>query len=426
MRHGTLAVALMLGLQIGCGEDPTNSPDVAQSDKQRITSPNVSSEDLAKLASGNTAFAMDLHRQLGSSSGNLFYSPYSISIALAMTYGGAVGATEQEMSQTMHYGLGQAALHPAFNALDLALASRGQGAKGKDGGKFRLNIANATWGQRGYSFLPTYLDLLAQNYGAGMRLVNFVDQPEPARVTINDWVAKATEDRIKDLIPQGAIDAMTRLVLTNAIYFNAAWRDKFDTAATKDGEFTTDDGSKVKVSMMNKLDSAFRYGKAEGCEAVEVGYDGDELSMVFLLPDGRLPTFEGALSGDKLEKILNSLGSAEVDLTVPKFKLEGTFKLAEVLDKLGMKTPFIGGKADFSGMDGQPGFLYISEVIHKSFIAIDEAGTEAAAATAVIMAGSAAPAQTKVVKLDRPFLFLIRDIKTNAVLFVGRVATPKA
>jgi serpin B len=428
MRTRFLSLVVFLSLSgslLGCGTDaPADPGEEAKSDKQRITSPSVSPSNLAQLTEDNTAFAFDLYQQLRGKPENLFYSPHSISIALAMTYGGAKGTTEQEMQKTLHYTLGQSGLHAAFNALDLELARRGQGAQGKDGGKFRLNVVNATWGQKGYPFLAPYLDLLAENYGAGMRLMNFVDQPEPSRLAINEWVERMTENRIKDLIPQGLIDSLTRLVLTNAIYFNAAWRDKFDQALTKDGEFTKLDGSKITVSMMTKQDDHFRYAKTGGCEAVEVPYDGQELSMVLMLPEGPLDAFEASLDGGAVAKILSSLGGDSVQLTLPKFKMEGKFSLKETLSKLGMKEAFTDA-ADFSGMDGRPANLFISDVVHKSFIAIDETGTEAAAATAVIMASNAAPAKTYTVKLDRPFLFLIRDIKTGAILFVGRVVEPK-
>jgi serpin B len=424
LRYLTLAIATLLPL--GCGGE--NHGEVVQSSKQRITSPSVSAANQAELSHGNTAFAADLYQQLRSQPGNLFYSPYSISLALAMTYGGARGNTEAEMAKVMHYALPQSDLHPAFDALDLALASRGAGAAGKDGGKFRLNIANSTWGQKGYSFLPDYLDLLALDYGAGMRLLDFMAAPEPSRLIINDWVEQKTESRIKNLIPQGIIDPSTRLVLTNAVYFNAAWREKFEATATHDDQFTKLDGSQLAVRMMVKTDDDFRYAKAEGCEAVEIPYDGEELSMVVMRPQADLDTFEKSLTGASLEKILASLGGATVELSIPKFKVEGEFRLAQTLGAMGMKDAVTAGIADFSGMDGSR-LLYIGEVIHKSFIEIDEAGTEAAAATAVIMRAGAAPGpdhELHVVKLDKPFLFVIRDIKSGAILFLGRVANPAA
>lgn len=404
--------------------------EVTRSTKQRITSPQVSPAELSQLVGGNSTFAFDLYRAVRQDNvgKNLFYSPFSISIALAMTYAGARGNTETEMAQALQFTLSQDRLHPNFNALDLELMSRGQEAQGKDGGKFRLNIANATWGQKDYSFLPAYLDTLAENYDAGLRLLDFSADAETARLTINEWVSQKTEQKIKDLIAPGMLDSLTRLVLTNAVYFNAAWKDKFDANATHDGEFQKIDGSKVTVAMMQKKDDGFGYAKAGGCQAVELPYDGEELSMVVLLPDaGTFESFEAALNSDKVDNILNNLQTAMVDLTIPKFKTESGFLVASAMQSLGMKDAF-DDNADFSGMSDQAlaDNLHISDIIHKAFIAIDEAGTEAAAATAVVMKANAIPAESATVKLDRPFLFLIRDIKTGTILFVGRIMDPKA
>ncbi|MBM3175326.1 MAG: serpin family protein, partial [Chloroflexi bacterium] len=221
---------------------PTQAGEVVQSEKQRITSPNVNQADQAALVDGNNAFALDTYQVIRKAEGNLFFSPYSISLALAMTYAGARGTTAQQMANTLHFTLPQEQLHPAFNSLDTELSQRGQGAKGKDEKGFRLNIVNAIWGQKGYKFLPEFLDTLAQNYGAGLRTLDFKQASEASRITINDWVSQQTEGRIKDLIPKGAIDPLTRLVLTNAIYFNAAWQFPFKKESTKDGAFHLLDG----------------------------------------------------------------------------------------------------------------------------------------------------------------------------------------
>ncbi len=415
----------LLGLT-ACGEPPPAAEvgELVASQRQRNTAPAASAAELAALAEGNAAFALDLYRKLEGRGENVFFSPHSISLALTMALGGARGATEAEMQATLHAAAGGAKLHELWNALDLALASRGRNASGKDGKPFRLKIANASWGQRGYTFLPGYLDLLAESYGAGLRVVDYVDQPEDARLAINRWVENETEQRIKDLLQKGSITPLTRLVLTNAIYFNASWRDKFDVAATAPAEFVARDGSRVKVPMMHKTDRNFLYAKKHGCQAVELPYDGEEVSMVVLLPDGRIGDLEAALDATKLGEILGGLRSEGlVELAMPRFKIEGSFGLAEQLKALGMKSAFAAGDADFSGINGTRE-LFIADVVHKSWVAVDEAGTEAAAATAVIMAGSAAPTETIKVTLDRPFLFLIRDRATGAVLFLGRVANP--
>jgi serpin B len=424
LRIAFIAIAL-LGL-VSCGRpgDQVSAQQNVQSDKERVTSPQVADPDLSELVEGNGAFALDLYHALRGKGGNLFYSPYSISVALAMTYAGARGETEQQMADALHYTLPQDRLHPAFNALDLALASRGEGARGKDGEGFRLHIANAIWGQAGYTFLSEFLDVLAVNYGAGLRLVDFVAASEEARVTINDWVSEQTEGRIKDLIPSGAIDALTRLVLTNAIYFNAAWSVPFQEELTEDGPFYLLDGTEVTVPMMKQIES-LGYAAGQGYQAVELPYDGYELSMVLLVPEaGEFDAFEDALDVERVESILQNLAPTQVALSMPKFTIESSFSLVDALDALGMPDAF-SEKADFSGMTGNRE-LFVSDVVHKAFVSVDEAGTEAAAATAVIMALTAAPAEPIRVTVDRPFIFAIRDIETGALLFVGRVIDPSA
>jgi len=422
--QSTLIVITLLGL-VGCARPGggTALAQSVQSDKERVTSPNVSAPDLADLVNGNSAFAFGLYHFLREEKdGNLFYSPYSISLALAMTYAGARGETAQQMADTLHFTLPQDRLHPAFNSLDLELASRGEGAQGKDSKGFRLNIVNAIWGQQGHKFLPTFLDTLAENYGAGLRLLDFASNPEASRVTINDWVSDQTEGKIKDLIPQGVIDKLTRLVLTNAIYFNAAWAEPFKEDLTTDGPFHLLDGSQVTVPMMRQTTS-FGYAEGEGYQAVELPYDGRELAMVILLPAaGKFEAFENSLDAGKVEAIIKNLNYREVALTLPKFEVESDFSLVDALAAMGMPVAFSAG-ADFSGMDGTRN-LYIGDVIHKAFVSVDEAGTEAAAATAVVMEATGMPEPAVEVTVDRPFIFLIRDIETGAILFVGRVVNP--
>jgi serpin B len=418
----TLLVILAICLLGSAACAAPASADVVKSDKQRVTAPSVSAGDMHTLVGGNTGFAFDLYQQLSDGEGNLFLSPHSISLALAMTYAGARGTTEKEMTDTMQFLLSQEKLHPAFNALDQELAKRGQGAKGRDDKGFRLNIVNAIWGQKDYGFLPAFLDTLAMNYGAGLRLLDFKKSPEPSRITINDWVSHETEDRINDLIPQGAIDELTRLVLTNAIYFNAAWQYPFPEGATSDGDFHTIDGKTISVPMMHITES-FSYAQGDGYGAAELPYDGGELSMIVLLPDsGQFAAFEKGLDAARFAAILGQMQSRQVALGLPKFEYTSEFNLNDVLASMGMPQAFTD-MADFSGMTGNRD-IYISDVIHKAFVAVDEAGTEAAAATAVIMRATAMPAEPVVMTIDRPFIFLIRDIQTGAVLFVGRVLDP--
>lgn len=416
-----LALVLLLPVT-ACNQQVAG--ELLMSDKPRDTSPDVSQADLALLTEGNSAFAFNLYQELRKKEGNLFYSPYSISVALAMTYAGARGDTAEEMAATLQFLLEQDRLHPAFNWLDAELASRGEGAQGKDGEGFRLNIVNAIWGQKDYGFLSTFLDVLAENYGAGLRILDFVTEPEKSRVTINEWVSDQTEDRIKDLIPQGAIDVLTRLVLTNAIYFNAAWEYPFDEDMTADGPFYLLDGGQVTVPMMQQIQS-FGYTDGEGYQAVELLYDGDELSMVILLPaSGNFEAFEEGLQAQQISDIISDLQLAQVTLTMPKFEFDSEFSLKDTLAEMGMPAAF-SEAADFSGMTGTRD-LCISAVLHKAFVSVDEAGTEAAAATAVIVGETAVPGQSAEVTVNRPFIFLIRDIETGSILFVGRVLNPGA
>ncbi|MGQ9545661.1 MAG: serpin family protein [Dehalococcoidia bacterium] len=402
-------------------------PAVAEEVKslsERIPSPHVSGTEVSLLVEGNNIFAFRLYQALKGQDGNLLYSPYSISLALAMTYAGARGETAEQMANTLQFLLQQERLHPAFNWLDIELASRGEGAQGKDGEGFRLNIVNAIWGQKDYSFLSEFLDVLAENYGAGLRILDFINETEKSRLTINHWVSDQTEGRIKDLIPQGAIDALTRLVLTNAIYFNAAWKYPFDENMTADGPFYLLDGEQVIVPMMKQTES-FGYAEGEGYQAVELLYDGGELSMVILLPEAdNFRAFEQELQAQDVSDIISNLQPTEVALTMPKFQFDSAFRLKDTLSGMGMPLAF-SGEADFSGMTGTPD-LCIGDVIHKAFVSVDEAGTEAAAATAVIMKLTAMPGQPVEVTIDRPFMFLIRDIETGAILFVGRVSNPTA
>jgi len=416
-----LAMVLVLVPLAGCGGNAVIG--IAHSENQRIVSPDVSTSDLNTLVDGNTAFAFDLYQALRGEQGNLFYSPYSISLALAMTYAGARNETEQQMADTLHFILPQDSLHPAFNSLDQQLASRGEGAQGKDEKGFRLNIVNAIWGQRDYTFLSDYLDVLAENYGAGLRLLDFITAPEESRVTINNWVSDQTEGKIKDLIPQGVIDDLTRLVLTNAIYFNAAWLNPFNEKLTQDGAFHLLDGSEVTVPMMQQTES-FGYAEGEGYQAVELPYDGDQLSMVILLPEsGQFDSFEQSLDANYVDAILKDLEYQQVALTMPKFEFESEFSLADTLSEMGMPIAFSRG-ADFSGMTGNND-LCIGDILHKAFVSVDESGTEAAAATAVVMTLGAVLNPVKVT-VDSPFIFLIRDIETNSIIFVGRVMNPAA
>jgi serpin B len=428
----TMALLILVSM-ISCGgngipnlppdENPDNYKFVA-SDQPRDENPAVPPGDLSEVVGGNTDFACDLYQVLANGDENIFFSPFSISQALAMTYAGARGSTETQIADTMHFTVGQDRLHPAFNRLDLDLQSRGEGAKGKDGEGFRLNIANSTWGQDGWTWQEPFLDTLGVNYGAGMRLVDFLTQPEQCRLTINAWVEDRTEDRIRELLPEGVISSDTVLVLVNVIYFNAAWLEPFEEEYTHNGDFTLLDDSVVGVPLMEQTEE-HDYTEGDGFKAVQIMYDGEELSMVIILPDvGRFDEIESSLSTEFIDGIIGDFGNYSVTLTLPKFEYESEFGLAETLYDMGMEDAFVPGVADFSGMDGSY-LLFITDVIHKAFVSVDEAGTEAAAATGVVIGYTAMP-ESATFKADHPFIFFIRDIETESILFVGRVLDPRS
>ena len=417
--HLFFILAVLCILLSACG--PTAS--IAKSGLQRNTSPDVQSDDFDSLTDENNAFAIDLYQSLSARDGNLVYSPYSISLALAMTYAGARGETEAQMAQTLHF-LPQDKLHAALNALDLELAKRG--AEGsKDATPLQLNIANAVWAEQTFPFLQTYLDVLAQNYGAGIQLAEFINHYEAVRQEINGWVSKETNDKIQDLLPEGVLKPSTRMVLVNAIYFKADWRTPFDPNNTHDAPFHLLDGSDVQVKMMSESLSGVPYAQGDGYQAISLPYQGDTAEMVIIVPDeGRFEEFESTLDAQKLNEVLGSMqpGSG-LQLELPKFSFTTDFGLKEQLTALGMSDAFDPDRADFSGMTGKRD-LYIDNVLHKAFVAVDEEGTEAAAATAVIMDLASAMLPDVSLTVDRPFIFMIRDLPSGQILFAGRVLNP--
>lgn len=426
MRTMTLLLVLMLLVTSCAGPQPQPAAaETLRSELPRESAPQLSETDLLALTTGNTAFAVDLYQQLRHSEENLFFSPHSISVALAMTYAGARGETATQMAQTLHFTLPDASLHRAFNALDLLLTAQ-EGAQDGAEQSFELHIANSLWAEKTYRFLPEFLDLLAQHYGAGLQLVSFITAAEAARQAINTWVAERTADRIQNLIPEGGVNDLTRLVLANAIYFNAGWRHTFEKNLTREGVFTLLSGTTVNTPMMRWADpERVPYAQGEGYQAIELPYQGGNASMVLIVPDaGRFAEFEAALTGEGLQRIITGLQSRSVALTMPKFEVEAEFRLAQTLEALGMPAAFDPKQADFSGMDGTRD-LYIGDVFHKAFVSVDEAGTEAAAATAVVMKLESMPMMDVELTVDRPFIYLIRDTQSGAVLFMGRVVNPK-
>jgi serpin B len=370
---------------------------------------------LKALADGNNAFAIDLYKQVAAKQdGNLILSPYSVSSALAMTYAGARGETAEQMKKTLHFSLPSEKLHPAFGGVTDSLQTAGKKRR------YELNIANALWAQQGLEFVPEFRDITGKSYSAGVREVNFGDR-EAARGTINRWVEEQTRDKIKDLLQPNDITGNVRLVLTNAIYFKGEWKHQFKKERTFDGDFETAPGVKVKVPMMRHSEIKLRTCKTETWQLLELPYAGERLSMVVLLPNKRcgLREVESRLTTAELEQALAQLGEQKLDVYLPRFQFKSRFELRQPLIDLGMPVAFSDG-ADFSGITPGGG-LRIKDVIHGGSVEVDEVGTVAAAATAVVMDESARPS----FRADHPFLFLIRDAKSGNVLFLGRVTDPR-
>lgn len=369
------------------------------------------------IQDSNNQFALDLYARLRGQPGNLFFSPYSISTALAMTYAGARGETERQMAEVLRFTLPQGLLHHAFSQLQLDLNERGEK------GAYELTVSNALWGQKGYKFLKEFLDVIKTNYESGFNEVDFITDAEAVRQTINKWVENKTNNKIKDLIGPGVLDSLTRLVLTNAIYFKGNWARQFDKDKTKESPFSLSSGEKINIPMMNQK-AEFNYMENEDFQGLELPYVDNELSMFILLPReiGGMGELEKLFNKENLSDWLEKFNKREVIVSVPKFQMTSQFSLASVLSSMGMIDAF-SGKADFSGMAGKRD-LFISAVIHKAFVDVNEEGTEAAAATAVAIRATSIGPQIPVFRADHPFIFFIRDNKSESILFMGRVMNP--
>jgi len=393
-------------------------------------SPSSTTDRVGELVAGNAAFALDLHHQLAAAedADNVFVSPYSISVALAMTYAGADGDTERAMRETLGFSLAEAT-HPAFADLQSQLDDRATtdatgGSDDEEVDAFQLEVANALWGEADYPFADEYLDLVDEQYGGGFNSADFANDHAAERERINKWVAAETEDRIEALIPEGGVSPQTVLVLTNAIYFMAGWQHEFDPDDTTEASFSALDGAESTVSMMEQ-NLRTNYADLPNAQAIELPYVGGDVSMVLLIPDeGAFETVQTALSGSTLFGVFEALGDASGNLRLPKFEYEFDTELSEVLGAMGMEAAF-GGGADFSNMVEGSGGPGIDDVFHKAFVSVDEEGTEAAAATAVSMVVSQPP-ESFDLTVDRPFFFCIRDRPTDAVLFFGRMTDVSA
>jgi serpin B len=421
-RGATFRAAVLLlgcGLMWNCASPAAGAVGLATSDASRAPANEAEAQQAAESLD---AFGFDMYGRLDRGT-NLVFSPASVYIALSMAAAGARGETATQMDAVLHQPSG-AASGNGVNSLDQALATLSQTWTDPGGTKHevRLNIANAPFAQSGMNLQPDYLDTLASRYGAGLRLVDYAKDLDGATRLINEWVSDRTEKRIPHLID--SLDPLTRLVLVNAIYLKAPWSHPFEEDLTADAPFTRADGSTVTVPTMNGTIEA-AYAEGGGWRAAELPYAGGSLAITIVVPSD-LAAFEAGLDGAQFASIVEALGPARVKIAMPRFETETRAELSELLESLGMPLALDPKTADFSGITTSE-TLFISAVIHQANITVDEKGTEAAAATAVALAASAAPIEgPKELKVDRPFLFALRDTKTGAILFLGRIVDPSA
>jgi serpin B len=400
---------------------PLNSARISVVVIAAITSQALASErtEMNPLVEANTAFALQLYGKLRSTEGNLALSPYSISSALAMTYAGARGDTAQQMEQTLHFDPSKTSVHELFGRLDAALKA----AQGSN----ELSIANSLWPQEKYPFREEFLNLLKKDYGATVTPLNYQQAAGPARARINQWVDDKTRHKIAEIIGPRVLNALTRMVLVNAIYFKGTWASTFPASSTKPDEFYARPDTAFTVPFMHKR-GQFSYGENDRLQLLALPYIGQDLQMVVLLPSSRdgIGPLESSLTPASLAAWTSGMRNQQVNVALPKFKMSSGFSLAQALEALGLKDAFDPNRADFSGMDGRAHWLYLSAVLHKAYVEVNEKGTEAAAATAAVVALSSARREEppREFRADHPFLFLIRDSTTGSILFMGRVVKP--
>jgi serpin B len=373
--------------------------------------------DEQRLVQGNSAFAIDLYHKLSESEDNIFFSPYSISTTLAMTYAGARGNTEKEMVETLRFSLDQENIHPAFAGIESKLKEL------QKSGNIQLSVANALWPQKDYAFYDEYLSLIKKHYGVSITPVDYKHAGEAAREMINKWVEDKTQDKIQGLIQPGTFNALTRLVLVDAIYFKGDWESPFEPHFTMDAPFYITPNKTVLTPLMAQ-ENYFRYAECEDIQILELPYVGYQLSMIILLPKktNRLKQVESSLTVENLWLWESRLEMTQVTVFIPKFKMTSMFRLDKTLMSMGMVDAFTESKADYSGMDGKSNWLYIGAMLHKAFVNVNEEGTEAAAATGIGAYGP--PPPTPIFRADHPFIFLIQDKRTGTILFIGRVTDP--
>ncbi len=415
-----LLLALVIAGPCGASGDGTPSSSQASADASYVPAvPPISTGDLVR---GNNEFALDLYHRIAADEGNLVFSPYSVSLALAVTFAGARGATAAEMGRVLHLSGSPAAIGEAFAAYRARFEPEEVGGT--------LNIVNSLWCRQDYPLESTFVRLARHYYGATVRPVDFEHRPEGVRREINQWVATATRNRIADLIAPGGVAATTRLVVGNAVYFKGKWQHPFDPGDTLPGPFTLRPDESVDVPMMHET-AEIPVVQLPGLALAELPYEGGDLSMIILLPDADdgLANLEHQLGADVIAGWLRKLdhaAPATIELTLPKFRATLTLDLSPILRRLGMESAFRASAADFSGISRSPGLL-ISDVVHRAFIDVDEEGTEAAAATAVetTLGARYRPDTTPTFEVDHPFLYLIRDNSSGGILFLGRVVDPR-
>lgn len=417
-------VAVVACSDEGDGEDvPAEAPGtLLMGEAEPETEPDISDDDFEAFSEDNRRFAFDLFETLRQEEeGNLFVSPHSISTALAMTYGGADGTTADEMAQALRFEMGDEVLHPAFNRLARALDAREE---------VELEVVNQTWGQEGYPFIEDYLDLLVRHYDAGMYVVDYGDDPDGIREGINQWVEDQTAGHIDDLLPPGSIDALTRLVLVNAIYFKADWKRPFSADQTSDGSFELLDGTTAEVEMMShdepEIAAYIDDGQSVG---LSMAYEGEDISMVAMKPAeaDAFSEWEEALDRAYFDELVTSMEDKMGVIQFPKFEDKGDYDLVPVMQALGMAEAFEGGVADFGKMidvEAAGGSPFITGIFHQTFVEVDEKGTEAAAATGVVVGDESAPVIDFQVSFDRPFYYAIYDHDAESILFMGRMMDP--
>lgn len=419
----------------------SSNPDTRESDFEYVASrvprdltPSVTQTELDEVSRSNADFAFDLYHELSESPGNMIFSPYSLTTAMAMLYAGARGTSEREIADVFHFTLPQDRLHITLNAVDLTLKTKGVPEKADEESWFQLKVANALWGPPESAWIPSYLDLIAQNYGAGLRNLDFTSNPDRAREIVNDWVSRNTENKITELIRRDElISDATVLVITNAVYFKGRWEMPFEERLTKQGDFHLLDGSSVSTAMMefNVSSMVFDRATGDGWTALSLPYDLDGfqglpwheyngMSMIVIVPDeDRFMEFENSFDRAKFDGIIGSFNQGPAHFYFPKFSFRFHTALKESLSRMGMESVFFG--VDICGMLPSSG-LFVRDVIHEAFIQVDEKGTEAAAASGIGV--DLAGGELLELTIDRPFIFVIRDTETGAILFIGRVLNP--